>query len=99
MVFIKPTKSRAYFNHYQVKFRRRRAGKTDYRDRICLINQDKSKYGTPKYRFVVRFTKKDIIAQIVSASIAGDMILTSAYAHELPRYGLDVGLTNYSATY
>ncbi|KAF9610343.1 hypothetical protein IFM89_022013 [Coptis chinensis] len=99
MVFIKPTKSRAYFKRYQVKFRRKRAGKTDYRARIRLINQDKNKYGTPKYLFVVRFTNKDIIAQIVSASIAGDMILTSAYAHELPRYGLDVGLTNYSAAY
>ncbi|KAF9596272.1 hypothetical protein IFM89_008507 [Coptis chinensis] len=99
MVFIKPTKSRAYFKRYQVKFRRKRAGKTDYRARIRLINQDKNKYGTPKYRFVVRFTNKDIITQIVSTSIAGDMILTSAYAHELPRYGLDVGLSNYSAAY
>lgn len=30
-------------------------GKTDYRARIRLINQDKNKYNTPKYRFVVRF--------------------------------------------
>ncbi|KVI11544.1 Ribosomal protein L18/L5 [Cynara cardunculus var. scolymus] len=74
-------------------------GKTDYRARIRLINQDKNKYNTPKYRYVVRFTNKDIIAQIVSASIAGDMILASAYAHELPHYGLKVGLTNYAAAY
>ncbi|GJS73475.1 60S ribosomal protein L5-like protein [Tanacetum coccineum] len=74
-------------------------GKTDYRARIRLINQDKNKYNTPKYRYVVRFTNKDIIAQIVSASIAGDMILASAYAHELPQYGLKVGLTNYAAAY
>ncbi|PIA29678.1 hypothetical protein AQUCO_05800057v1 [Aquilegia coerulea] len=99
MVFVKSQKSRAYFKRYQVKFRRRRAGKTDYRARIRLINQDKNKYGTPKYRFVVRFTNKDVIAQIVSATITGDMILASAYAHELPRYGLDVGLTNYAAAY
>lgn len=33
----------------------------------------------------------------MSASIAGDMILAAAYSHELPRYGLDVGLTNYAA--
>ena len=31
------------------------AGKTDYRARIRLTNQDKNKYNTPKYRFVVRF--------------------------------------------
>lgn len=42
-------------------------------------------------------TNKNIIAQIVSASIAGDMVMAAAYAHELPRYGLEVGLTNYAA--
>ncbi|XP_059659953.1 large ribosomal subunit protein uL18y isoform X1 [Cornus florida] len=99
MVFVKAQKSRAYFKRFQVKFKRRREGKTDYRARIRLINQDKNKYNTPKYRFVVRFTNKDIIAQIVSASIAGDMILAAAYAHELPHYGLEVGLTNYAAAY
>jgi large subunit ribosomal protein L5e len=99
MAFVKSQKSKAYFKRYQVKFKRRREGKTDYRARIRLINQDKNKYNTPKYRFVVRFTNKDIIAQIVSASIAGDMIMASAYAHELPHYGLTVGLTNYAAAY
>ncbi|RYQ87667.1 hypothetical protein Ahy_B09g095192 [Arachis hypogaea] len=74
-------------------------GKTDYRARIRLINQDKNKYNTPKYRFVVRFTNKDIVAQITSASIAGDIVLAAAYSHELPRYGLEVGLTNYAAAY
>lgn len=64
-----------------------------------MINQDKNKYNTPKYRFVVRFTNKDIVAQIVSASITGDTVLAAAYAHELPRYGLAVGLTNYAAAY
>ncbi|KAJ4955949.1 hypothetical protein NE237_012732 [Protea cynaroides] len=99
MVFVKAQKSKAYFKRFQVKFKRRREGKTDYRARIRLINQDKNKYNTPKYRFVVRVSNKDIIAQIVSASIAGDMILAVAYAHELPRYGLEVGLTNYAAAY
>ncbi|KAJ7961754.1 60S ribosomal protein L5 [Quillaja saponaria] len=99
MPFVKAQKSRAYFKRYQVKFKRRREGKTDYRARICLINQDKNKYNTPKYRFVVRFTNKDIVAQIVSASIAGDIVLAAAYAHELPRYGLEVGLTNYASAY
>lgn len=99
MAFIKANMSRAYFKRFQVKFKRRREGKTDYRARIRLINQDKNKYNTPKYRFVVRFTNKDIVAQIVSASIAGDMIMAAAYAHELPQYGLKVGLTNYAAAY
>lgn len=46
---------------------------------------------------VILQTNKDIVAQIISASIAGDLVLASAYAHELPHYGLDVGLTNYAA--
>ncbi|CAJ1950149.1 unnamed protein product [Sphenostylis stenocarpa] len=99
MAFVKAHKSKAYFKRYQVKFKRRREGKTDYRARIRLINQDKNKYNTPKYRFVVRFTNKDIIAQIISATIAGDVVLAAAYARELPRYGLEVGLTNYAAAY
>jgi len=99
MPFVKSQKSRAYFKRFQVKYKRRREGKTDYRARIRLINQDKNKYNTPKYRFVVRFTNKDIVAQIVSASIAGDLVLAAAYAHELPHYGLEVGLTNYAAAY
>ncbi|RDX66021.1 60S ribosomal protein L5, partial [Mucuna pruriens] len=111
-VYVKAQKSKAYFKRYQVKFKRRREGKTDYRARIRLINQDKNKYNTPKYRFVVRFvsyahlslileemTNKDIIAQITSASIAGDIVLAAAYSHELPQYGLEVGLTNYAAAY
>ncbi|KAL0853782.1 hypothetical protein Bca101_058934 [Brassica carinata] len=95
----KPQKKQAYFKRYQVKFRRRHEGKTDYRARIRLINQDKNKYNTPKYRYVVRFTNKDITAQILSATITGDIVLASAYAHELPRYGLKAGLTNYAAAY
>uniref|UniRef100_A0A7C8ZHD4 Large ribosomal subunit protein uL18 C-terminal eukaryotes domain-containing protein n=1 Tax=Opuntia streptacantha TaxID=393608 RepID=A0A7C8ZHD4_OPUST len=99
MVFVKAQKSRAYFKRFQVKFKRRREGKTDYRARTRLINQDKNKYNTPKYRFVVRFTNKDVIAQIISSRITGDIVLAAAYAHELPRYGLEVGLTNYAAAY
>ena len=37
-------------NFVQVKFRRRREGKTDYFARKRLVIQDKNKYNTPKYR-------------------------------------------------
>ncbi|CAK8541160.1 unnamed protein product [Lathyrus sativus] len=80
MVFAKYQKSKVYFKRYQVRFKRRREGKTDYHARIRLINQDKNKYNTPKYQFVVRFTNKDIVAQIVSASIAGDIVHAAAYS-------------------
>jgi len=99
MGFVKVVKNKAYYKRFQVKYKRRREGKTDYYARKRLVCQDKNKFATPKYRFVVRFTNKDIICQVVSAKIKGDICHAAAYAHELPRYGLKVGLTNYSAAY
>lgn len=99
MGFVKVVKNRAYFKRFQPKFKRRRQGKTDYYARKRLTVQDKNKYNTPKYRLIVRFTNKDVIAQIAYSRIEGDMVVCSAYAHELPRYGIKVGLTNYAAAY
>lgn len=99
MGFVKVIKNRSYFRRFQVQFRRRREAKTDYYARKRLILQDKNKYATPKYRFVVRVTNRDIIAQIVAADLTHDVVLAAAYAHELPRYGIKLGLTNYAAAY
>jgi len=99
MGFVKITKNKAYFKRFQTKYRRRREGKTDYQARKRLIFQDKNKYNSPKYRFVVRFTNRDCICQIACPKIQGDMVMCAAYAHELPRYGVPVGLTNYAAAY
>lgn len=64
-----------------------------------MIFQDKNKYNTPKYRLIVRLSNRDITAQIAYARIEGDRIVCAAYSHELPRYGVKVGLTNYAAAY
>merc|ERR1712216_645728 len=99
MGFVKLVKNKAYSKRFQVKYKRRREGKTDYYARKRLVTQDKNKFATPKYRFVVRFSNKDIICQVVSSKITGDICHGAAYASELKRYGLPVGLTNYSAAY
>jgi large subunit ribosomal protein L5e len=99
MTFVRVQKSKSYFSRYQVKFRRRREGKTDYRQRKRLCAQDKSKYQSPKYRLVVRFTNTKVICQIAYALVDGDRILCQASSTELPRYGLSVGLKNYAAAY
>jgi len=99
MGFIKVVKNTAYFKRFQVKFKRRRQSKTDYYARKRLIIQDKNKYKTPKYRFVVRITNRDIVCQVFSSDMTHDVCMLAAYAHELPRYGLTVGLTNYAAAY
>jgi large subunit ribosomal protein L5e len=99
MTFVKVVKNKAYFKKYQVKFRRRRDGFTDYRQRHKLITQDKNKYGSPKYRLVVRFSNKYVLAQIVSSEIIGDRVLCAASSKELEHHGLTLGLKNYSAAY
>ncbi|KJH44233.1 ribosomal L18p/L5e family protein [Dictyocaulus viviparus] len=99
MGLVKVVKNKAYFKRFQVKLKRRRQGKTDYYARKRLTVQDKNKYNTPKYRLIVRFTNKDVIAQIAYSKIEGDVIVASAYSHELPSYGIKVGLTNYAAAY
>jgi large subunit ribosomal protein L5e len=99
MGFVKVVKNKAYFKRYQVKFKRRREGKTDYYARKRLVVQEKNKYNTPKYRMIVRFSNKDICCQIAYAKIEGDVVVTAAYAHELPAYGVKIGLTNYAAAY
>jgi len=99
MGFVKVVKNKAYFKRFQVKFKRRREGRTDYYARKRLIVQDKNKYNTPKYRMVVRISNKDITCQIAYARLEGDVIVCAAYSHELPRYGIKIGLTNYAAAY
>ena len=39
------------------------------------------------------------LLQVAYARIEGDIIISAAYAHELPRYGVKVGLCNYAAAY
>jgi len=99
MPFVKVVKNKAYFKRYQVKFRRRREGRTDYFARKRLVIQDKNKYNTPKYRMIVRSSNTDVCCQIAYARLEGDIIICAAYSHELPRYGVKVGLTNYAAAY
>lgn len=48
---------------------------------------------------IVRITNKDIICQIAYSKIEGDYVVCSAYSHELPKFGVKVGLTNYAAAY
>lgn len=99
MPFVKVVKNKTYFSRYQVKYRRRREGKTDYYARQRLVTQDKNKYNSPKYRLVVRFSNRYVLCQIVYSEIDGDKVLCQASSRELPRYGLKAGLKNFAAAY
>jgi large subunit ribosomal protein L5e len=101
MGFVKVVKNKAYYKRYQVKYRRRREGKTDYYARKRLTIQDKNKYNTPRYRLVVRLSNRQVTCQIISAKLEGDFVIAAAYSSELPAYGLPaaIGLTNWAACY
>jgi len=99
MGFIKVVKNKAYYKRFQVHFRRRREAKTDYYARKRLIWVDKCKYDAPKFRFVVRFTNRDVIAAIVKTDVTGDRTVACAYGHELAKYGVKYGYNNYPAAY
>lgn len=58
MARVQFKKNKSYHRRYQVKWRRRREGKTDYQARRRMVTQDKRKFNSPKYRLVVRFTNK-----------------------------------------
>ena len=99
MPFVKVVKNRAYFKRFQVKFRRRRTGHTNYGRRHKLITQDKNKYLAPKYRLCVRISNKYCRVQVIAAEINHDRVICSASSEELPRYGVKMGLKNFSACY
>ena len=48
---------------------------------------------------MVRFSNKDIFCQFMYSTLAGDVCVAAARARELPKFGLEVGLSNYAAAY
>lgn len=78
---------------YNVPFRRRREGKTDYRQRKKLIISKLP-------RLVVRKTGRNIITQLVRATVIGDIVMVSAHSRELrKKYGWLGSLNNLPAAY
>lgn len=98
-MLVKVLKNKAYFKRYQVKYRRRREGKTDYHARRKMVKQGKDKYNTKKYRLIVRFTNSRLICQIAYATVQGDAIVCQASSTELTNFGVPVGHKNYAAAY
>ena len=77
---------------WRVRFKRKRAGKTDYRQRLKLIRSGKQ-------RLVVRPSLKHISAQIVRATTSGDVTLASAHSKELGKLGWKGHTSNLPAAY
>ena len=77
---------------WKVEFRRRREGKTDYRQRLRLLRS-----GIP--RFVARVSLRNVVAQVVRATPSGDLTLVSAHSKELVKRGWKGDTSNLPAAY
>ncbi len=77
---------------FRVQFRRRREGKTDYRNRLKLLLSEKP-------RLVIRKTNKRIIMQVVEYTPIGDKVLVSSESKELGGYGWKGGNSNLPVAY
>ncbi|MGD0422742.1 MAG: 50S ribosomal protein L18 [Candidatus Bathyarchaeia archaeon] len=77
---------------YNVPFRRRREGRTDYRSRRRLVIS-----GIP--RLVIRPSNKNVTVQLIKAEPAGDDVMVSAQSSELKALGWKAACGNMPAAY
>lgn len=78
---------------FKVKRRRRREGKTNYRQRYALV-------ASGKYRVVIRPSQKNISVQVISSQLGGDQTIVSSCSKELSRdYGWEGYPSNIPSAY
>jgi len=77
---------------YNLRFRRRREGRTDYGKRKKLVASGMA-------RLVVRPSNKHIAAQLIRALPDGDRVLASAHSSELKEFGWKAPCGNLPAAY
>jgi large subunit ribosomal protein L5e len=99
MKVIKRIKNNSSHSRFQVKWRRRREGKTNYYKRKNLLIQDKQKYNASKYRMVVRLSKKNLLCQLIYSRLEGDFILSSSYSKKLNLIGVSLISNNFPTAY
>lgn len=77
---------------WRVQFRRKREGKTDYKERLRLLRSGKP-------RFVVRSSLKHITVQVIQAQAAGDFTIAAAHSKELRKLGWKGHTSNTPSAY
>lgn len=82
----------AYGPRYKVQFRRRREGRTDYRQRARLLRA-----GAP--RAVIRISLRNICVQFIDYDPVGDQVVAQAHSKELVKLGWNFSLGNTPAAY
>jgi large subunit ribosomal protein L18 len=82
----------AHGPRYKVPFRRRREGRTDYRQRARLLRGH-----VP--RAVVRVTLRNVSVQLIDYDPKGDRVVVVAHSRELVEMGWDQATGNIPAAY
>lgn len=82
----------AHGPRYKVPFRRRREGRTDYRQRARLLRA-----GVP--RAVVRISLKNASVQFIEFDPVGDRVTAQAHSRELVKLGWNLSTGNTPAAY
>ncbi len=80
---------------HRLKFmphRRRREGKTDYRQRLKMLK-------SAKPRLIVRKSNKGFLCQVIEYQTTGDKVLVSSSSRELPKLGWNFSGGNIPAAY
>lgn len=77
---------------YSVKFRRRRAGKTNYKKRLAFMKSEKP-------RLVVRRSNKYLVAQLVKYDEVGDKVIAQFNSISLKTKGWKHSCSNVPAAY
>lgn len=77
---------------YKMPFKRRREGKTNYRQRLGLLKSG-------EHRLVVRKSLKYVTAQITNSDKKGDRVLAVATSRELKKMGWTFACDNLPAAY
>ncbi|MBW2982257.1 50S ribosomal protein L18 [Candidatus Woesearchaeota archaeon] len=77
---------------YNVQFRRKREGKTNYKKRLKLLLAGKP-------RLVIRPSLKNIIVQIIEYHPKGDKVIVAAHSSELDKLGWKFNKGNMPAAY
>jgi len=77
---------------FAVKFRRRREGKTDYKQRLAMLKSN-------KHRIVIRKSNLYITCQLVKPESAGDKTIVTITSRELKKLGWKHSCKNLPAAY
>ncbi|MBN1386763.1 50S ribosomal protein L18 [Candidatus Woesearchaeota archaeon] len=79
-------------SRYNIPFRRKLEGKTDYRKRLKLLSSGSR-------RLVIRKSLKNMTAQVIEFAPEGDKVLLSASSRELIKMGWTAPRSNVPAAY